>query len=151
MRAGLVTLDVLEDERLGDRATYLGDRLRQQLTEALSPYEMFKAAPGLGLLSGIEFRAPQRLSLRLSFEAFRAIHPAMLGQVLVMRLFQREKILTQMCGNNFMVLKSAPPLIVNEEHLAEFAAAAASVVADVHESGTFWTDTLKLGRRTMRI
>ena len=151
MRAGLATLDVLEDERLGDRALYLGDLLRRQLTEALSSFEMFKSAPGLGLLSGIEFQAPQRLRLRLSFEAFRAIHPAMFGQMLVMRLFRREKILTQMCGNNFMVLKSAPPLIMSEEQLEEFVVAAQRVVADVHESSTFWTDALALGRRTIGI
>ena len=85
MRAGLATLDVLEDENLGDRATSLGELLRSRLVKALQPYEMFKAAPGLGLLSGIEFRAPSKLTLRLSFEAFRAIHPGMFGQMLVMK------------------------------------------------------------------
>ena len=105
MRAGMATLDVLESEDLGNRASYLGDLLRARLTEALEPYEMFKAAPGLGLLSGIEFRAPSKVMLRLSFEAFRAIHPGMFGQMLVMRMFRQQKILTQICGNNFMVLK----------------------------------------------
>lgn len=151
MRVGLVTLDVLEDEQLGDRAEHLGELLRRRLTETLSPYEMFKAAPGLGLLSGIEFQPPSRLTLRLSFEAFRAIHPGMFGQMLVMRFFQREKILTQICGNNFMVLKSAPPLLVSEEQLKEFVAAAGQVVSDVHESTTFWTDALALGRRALDI
>ena len=124
MRAGLATLDVLEGEDLGNRATYLGDLLRARLTEALEPYEMFKAAPGLGLLSGIEFRAPSKLMLRLSFEAFRAIHPGMFGQMLVMRLFRQQKILTQICGNNFMVLKSAPPLIAEEKHIERFVSCA---------------------------
>jgi len=151
MRAGLATVDVLEDEQLGERAQHLGELLRNRLTETLSVYEMFKAAPGLGLLSGIEFQPPSRLTLRLSFEAFRAIHPGMFGQMLVMRLFQREKILTQICGNNFMVLKSAPPLVVSEEQLDVFVAAAGQVVADVHESTAFWTDALALGRRAMDI
>ena len=31
MRAGLATLDVLEDEKLGERATHLGDLLRRRL------------------------------------------------------------------------------------------------------------------------
>ena len=151
MRAGLATLDVLQEEQLGDRAQSLGELLRHRLSEALSPYEMFKAAPGLGLLSGIEFQPPSRLTLRLSFEAFRAIHPGMFGQMLVMRLFQSEEILTQVCGNNFMVLKSAPPLMVSEEQLQEFVVAAERVIADVHESTAFWTDALALGRRAMDI
>jgi ornithine--oxo-acid transaminase len=151
MRAGLATLDVLEDERLGERAASLGDSLRKRLTETLAPFEMFKGTPGIGLLSGIEFQPPTSLSLRLSFQAFRAIHPGMFGQMLVMRLFRREKMLTQVCGNNFMVLKSAPPLIVSEEQLEQFVAAVGHVVRDVHESATFWTDALMLARRAVNV
>lgn len=151
MRAGLATLDVLEEERLGERATYLGKLLRSRLTETLAPYEMFKAAPGLGLLSGIEFKPPSKVSLRLSFEAFRSIHPGMFGQMLVMRLFRREKILTQVCGNNFMVLKSAPPLVAEEEHIEMFVEAMDSVISDMHNSTAFWTEAIGLARRTMKI
>ena len=151
MRAGLATLDVLEAEDLGNRAICLGDLLRSRLAESLAPYEMFKAAPGLGLLSGIEFRAPSKLTLRLSFEAFRAVHPGMFGQMLVMRLFRQEKILTQICGNNFMVLKSAPPLIVEEEQIERFVKALTAVVDDVHRSAAFWTESLALARRAMNI
>jgi len=151
MRAGLATLDVLEGEDLGHRAIYLGDMLRASLTEALEPYEMFKAAPGVGLLSGIEFRAPSKLMLRLSFEAFRAVHPGMFGQMLVMRLFRQEKILTQICGNNFMVLKSAPPLIAEEKHIERFVSALTTVVDDMHNSTAFWTESLGLARRAMNV
>ena len=151
MRAGLATLDVLEDEDLGRCAENVGNLLRRRLTERLGQYEMFNAAPGLGLLSGIEFQAPSRMTLRLSFEAFRAIHPGMLGQMLVMRLFRNHRILTQVCGNNFMVLKSAPPLMITESQVEEFVAAVGQVVADVHESTAFWTEALALGRRTIDI
>ena len=151
MRAGMATLDVLEGEDLGSRARYLGDLLRARLTAALEPYEMFKAAPGLGLLSGIEFRAPSKLMLRLSFEAFRAVHPGMFGQMLVMRMFRQEKILTQICGNNFMVLKSAPPLIAEEAHIERFVNALTTVVDDMHNSTAFWTESLGLARRAMNV
>ena len=152
MRAGLATLAVLEDEDLGNRATHLGELLlRARVTEALQPYEMFKAAPGLGLLSGIEFRAPSKLMLRLSFEAFRAVHPGMFGQMLVMRLFRQQKVLTQICGNNFMVLKSAPPLIADEDQIEQFVQALTTVVDDMHRSTGFWTESLALARRAMNI
>ncbi len=151
MRAGLATLDVLEDEDLANCATHLGELLRARVTEALQPYEMFKAAPGLGLLSGIEFRAPSKLMLRLSFEAFRAVHPGMFGQMLVMRLFRQQKVLTQICGNNFMVLKSAPPLITQEDQIDQFVQALTTVVDDMHHSTGFWTESLALARRAMNI
>ena len=70
MRAGLATLDVLEREQLGKRATRMGGELQRRLTEELSSYEMVKAVRGMGLLLGIEFAAPRRLSLRVPFEAF---------------------------------------------------------------------------------
>ena len=151
MRAGMATLDVLEDEDLGTRATHLGNLLRARLTESLEPYEMFKAAPGLGLISGIEFRVPSKLLLRVSYEAFRAIHPGMFGQMLVMRMFRQQKILTQICGNNFMVLKSAPPLVAREAQIEEFVQALTTVVDDMHRSTGFWTESLALGRRAMNI
>lgn len=150
MRAGLATLDVLEEERLGARATELGNLLRERLNTALAPYEMFAGTRGLGLLSGIDFRAPKRLGLRMPFEAFRAIHPAMFGQMLVMRLFRNEKILTQMCGNSFMVLKTAPPLVASEEQIWAFVSAAERVVSDMHNSGAFWTESLSLARRAVK-
>src|ERR1022692_732227 len=77
MRAGLATLDVIESERLGERAMQAGMELQQQLTDALSGYEMVKAVRGAGMLSGIEFTAPRRLALRVPFEAFAKVHPAM--------------------------------------------------------------------------
>ena len=151
MRAGLATLDVLEDERLGERATHLGDLLRRRLTETLSPYEMFEAAPGIGLLSGIEFKTPSQLALRLSFEACKAIHPGMFGQMLVTRFLRRERVVTQICGNNFMVLKTAPPLVAEEEHIEAFVESAKRVVAEVHDSAAFWSDALRLARRAINI
>jgi ornithine--oxo-acid transaminase len=151
MRAGLATLDVLEDDNLGEQATHLGDLLRRRLRETLSEFDMFKAAPGMGLLSGIEFKAPSKTTLRLSFEAFKAVHPGMFGQMLVMRLFRRERVLTQICGNNFMVLKSSPPLVAKEEHIEEFAESARRVVAEVHNSSAFWSDALGLARRAMNV
>ncbi|MCU1232130.1 MAG: aminotransferase, partial [Candidatus Solibacter sp.] len=151
MRAGLATLDVLEHESLGERSSTLGARLRLQLAEALAPYEMVGAVRGLGMLNGIQFTAPKQLRLRVAFESFQRIHPAMFGQVLVMRLFRDKGILTQICGNNFMVLKVAPPLVVTEAQLDEFVESVRDVVHQIHHSGVFWTDALGLARRAVGI
>lgn len=151
MRAGLATLDVLEKEKLGPRALHLGEEFRAKLRSALAPYEMVKEVRGMGLLSGIEFTAPKKLSLLAPFEAFRRIHPAMFGQIVVMRMFREKNILTQICGNNFLVLKAEPPLMVEEQHLDEFVAAIRDVVAQAHSSARFWSEALGLARRAVRI
>ena len=150
MRAGLATLDVLEREGLGYRSIAMGEYLRDRLRDALARYEMVKEIRGAGMLNGIEFIAPCKLSLRVSFEAFRKIHPAMFGQVLVMQLFRRG-FLTQVCGNNFMVLKVAPPLVVSESEVDEFVRAVGEVVESMHSSSSFWTEALGMARRVLDI
>jgi ornithine--oxo-acid transaminase len=149
MRAGLATLDVLERERLGDRANIIGIDLQHRLSEALDGYEMVKEVRGKGLLLGIEFVAPRRLTLRAPFEAFARVHPAMFGQILVMRLFRNQNILTQICGNDFMVLKVAPPLMVTASQIAEFVSAVREVVDAAHHPGPFWSEALGLARRAV--
>jgi len=151
MRVGLATLEVLERDRLGARATEAGDRLRSRLREALAPYEMVKEVRGAGLLSGIEFVAPKKLTPRAAFEGFMAIHPGMFGQILVMRLFRDHGLLTQICGNNFLVLKAAPPLVVSDEQLDEFVRGLTAVVDVMHRSSGFWTEALGLARRVVNI
>ena len=151
MRAGLATLEVLESAKLDQRAEQLGERLRSGLREKLAGYEMVKDVRGAGLLCGIEFQAPRQLRLRVPFEAFRRVHEGMFGQVLVMRLFRDRNILTQVCGNNFMVLKAAPPLVVNEAEVDEFISAVHRVVDLAHTSNAFWNDALGMARRVLNI
>jgi ornithine--oxo-acid transaminase len=151
MRAGLATLDVLERERLGERAERAGEYLRGRLRDVLSKYEMVKEIRGAGLLNGIEFRAPETLGLRIPFEAFRRIHPGMFGQTLVMRLFRDCGMLTQICGNDFMTLKAAPPLVVTDDQLDEFVGSVARTVELMHSPGAFWSEALGLARRAVSI
>jgi ornithine--oxo-acid transaminase len=151
MRAGLAALDVLDREELGKRAMALGESLREQLRDALSGYEMVKEIRGKGLLNGIEFAPPTTLRLRVLFNMFARIHRGMFGQVVVMRLFRDEGILTQMCGNNFMVLKAAPPLVVEEGQIDEFVRGITRVVELMHTSGSFWAEAIGLARRAANI
>jgi ornithine--oxo-acid transaminase len=151
MRAALATLDVLEQEKLGERATAMGNLLQESLREAFGGYEMVKSVHGAGLLGGIEFTAPRSLKLRIPFEAFMRIHPAMFGQIIVMRLFRDHGILTQICGNNFMVLKAAPPLVVMEPQVDEFVTAVRQVVDTAHTSASFWSEALGMARRAINV
>lgn len=151
MRAGLATLQVLEDEHLAARATTVGETLRARLRETLGGYEMVNAVLGVGMLGGIEFKAPSSLTLRLAYEAFQRIHAGLFGQMLVMRMFNSEHVLTQVCGNNFSVLKVAPPLTVTAEQVDYFVAACDRVLDVVHSSKTFWGDALALARRTLNV
>jgi ornithine--oxo-acid transaminase len=150
MRAGLATLEVLEREGLGKRAIESGKYLRDQLTAGLREFEMVREIRGMGLLMGIEFKAPKQFRLRIPYEAFGAVHGGMFGQILVMRLFRDFGFLTQVCGNNFMVLKVAPPLVVEEVQMDAFVAAVRSVMELANSPGVFWSEALGLARRAFR-
>ncbi len=147
MRAALSTLEVLEREDLGQRSTDAGIYLRDRLGEVLRDFEMVKEVRGIGLLIGIEFQPPRQLRLRIPYEAFGAVHAGMFGQILVMRLFRDFGFLTQVCGNNFMVLKVAPPLVVTDRQIDAFVAAARNVVEAAHAPGAFWSEAIGLARR----
>jgi ornithine--oxo-acid transaminase len=151
MRAGLATLDVLGNEDLGARALHFGETFRTKLRQALAGFDMVKEVRGMGLLNGIEFVPPKKLATRALYEAFHAIHPAMFGQIMVMRMFREKDILTQICGNNFMVLKAAPPLTVTSEQLDKFVLAIREVVQMAETSPAFWTEALGMARRAVNI
>jgi len=106
---------------------------------------------GMGMLSGIAFQPPKRLHLRLAFESFRRIHPAMFGQVVVMRMFRDQRVLMQMCGNNFMVLKVAPPLIIDAEQIEKFVRGIREVVHLAHHSAEFWSEAIGLAKRAVNV
>lgn len=151
LRAGLATLEVMEAECLGDRSSHFGELLLERLREKLTGFEMIKDVRGLGLFCGVEFGAPTQLRLRIPFEGFSRIHLGMFGQMVVMRLFNEMGVLTQMCGNNFLVLKIAPPLVATEEQIEEAVSAVREVVEMIHSSMTFWTDALAMAGRVLNI
>ena len=151
MRAGIATLNVLDEENLGERAAVMGELLRDRLRESIADFEMVREVRGAGLLSGIEFQSPRQLKLKAPFEAFRRIHAGMFGQIVVMRLYRDHNILTQVCGNNFMVLKVAPPLVISEEQIDTFVDAIRNVVELMHTSASFWTDALGMARRAVNL
>jgi acetylornithine/succinyldiaminopimelate/putrescine aminotransferase len=55
---------------------------------------MVKEVRGIGLLNGIEFAPPKKITMRAVYEAFQAIHPAMFGQVVVKRMYRALELRT---------------------------------------------------------
>lgn len=151
MRVGLAVLDALEAEDAGSNSAALGAYMRARLREAIAGFEMVEEVRGEGLFTGVAFRPPRTLSLRIAYEAFSKVHPAMFGQVLVMRLFRDHGILTQVCGNNFGVLKLAPPLIASTHQIDQAVTAVSQVVRLAHSPTGFWSEALGLARRVMNV
>lgn len=148
MRAGLATLQIAEKEKLGERSTNLGNLLRSELTKRLSRFEMIREVRGIGLFNAIEFQAPKSIGLKLLYAGFTKAHPGLFGQMIVKTLFEEEKILSQMAGNNFMAIKSLPALVITEEQIGRYVSGLEHV-CELASRTRFWTQGLKIAAKAL--
>ena len=119
MRAGLATLDVLEEEDLGDaRRRRRRTLARARCARASSRYEMVEEVRGLGQLSGIEFQPPRELALARAVRGVRQ-HPSRRCSARCSSCASSAttRIFSQICGNDFMVLKASPALNVSDAQI----------------------------------
>lgn len=149
--AGLATLRAIDHERLVDRAEQLG-RVLMELTASLPErFETVRAVRGLGLMWAIELGPPSGRAARAVWQAIERRQPGLFAQMVIVPLFHRHRVLTQVAGHHMNVVKVLAPLIIEESELRRFVAALEDVLGDV-ESGLFRRYAglgLGLGRRSL--
>jgi ornithine--oxo-acid transaminase len=139
MTAGLATLSVLDEERLTDNAEARGNELVEGLRRIASEHPMIVEVRGRGLMVGIEFGKPKSLKLRTGWNMLQAARHGLFAQMVVVPLFQRHHILTQVAGDHVDVIKLIPPLIAGETEVDTFVDAFTDVMDDAHRgSGLMW-------------
>ncbi|MEY9935440.1 ornithine--oxo-acid transaminase [Catenulispora sp. GP43] len=139
MTAGLATLAVLEEDDLTANAAQAGDQLTAGLKEMIGRYEMLADVRGRGLMIGIEFGKASSLRLKAGWSMLQAARKGLFSQMIVMALYGRHRILTQVSGDYLEVVKLLPPLTVGEREVAEFLAAFEDVMEDAHKgTGMMW-------------
>jgi ornithine--oxo-acid transaminase len=118
MAAGLATLRELEEERLVERSAEMGAWLLD-LTQALADrHPSVQGVRGLGLMWAIELGEPSRG--RRTYRLLERRQPGIFAQLLVVPLFTRHRILTQVAGHGMNVVKALPALNVPEDELERF-------------------------------
>jgi ornithine--oxo-acid transaminase len=132
MVAGLATLATFDDENIVERARLSGLAFEAALAPLVERYEMFHEVRGKGLMIGLEFGPPQSKALRRRFNTLERLRPAIFSQMMVVPLFHRHRILTQVAADNVNIIKLLPPLICGQEEIDYFVAALDDVLADAH-------------------
>jgi ornithine--oxo-acid transaminase len=127
MAAGLATLHVLEDERLVERSARLGQLLLDETRPLVDELDVVREVRGLGLAWAIEFGEPRRG--RMTYRMIERAQRGLFAQLVVVPLFTEHRILTQVAGHDVAVVRTLPPLVLDEEDVAEFAAALRATVA----------------------
>jgi len=139
MAAGLASLAVIEDEQLVSNAERTGDALRAALTDMIEKYELLGEVRGRGLMIGMEFAKPSSLKLRPGWSMLQAARVGLFAQMVVVALFQRHRILTQVSGDHTEVIKLLPPLTIGDAEVDLFREAFDDVMKDAHRgSGLMW-------------
>jgi len=139
MAAGLATLAVIEDEQLVANAERTGDALRRAIEDAADRYEMLADVRGRGLMIGMEFGKPDALKLRTSWNMLQKARRGLFAQMVVVALFHRHRILTQVSGDHMEVIKLLPTLTIGDDEVQMFADALEDVMKDAHRgSGLMW-------------
>ena len=143
MVAGLATLAAFDDEDIVERARRDGRAFESGLAPLVERYEMLHEVRGQGLMIGLEFGDP-RVARRCGGAGTRIerMRTALFSQTIVVPLFHRHRILTQVAADNINVIKLLPPLIAGEEEVDFFVDALDDVLASAHKgSGLFFEDS----------
>jgi ornithine--oxo-acid transaminase len=127
MAAGLATLRELDDAGLADRAARLGKVLLDRTQAVAEAHEVVREVRGLGLMWAMEFAEPESGSW--SWRALERMQTGLFAQLVVVPLFTKHHILSQVAGYDLPVLKGLPPLVLTEEDIDDFAAALDDVIA----------------------
>jgi ornithine--oxo-acid transaminase len=133
MAAGLATLSVLEDEQLIENAAHRGGNLLRRLGALVGKYEMLKEVRGQGLMIALEFGPPRSFGLRAAWSLLEKATKGLFCQTVIIPLFSRHRILSQVAGHDMYVIKLLPPLCLSQEDEDWIVAAFDDVIADCHK------------------
>jgi ornithine--oxo-acid transaminase len=139
MAAGLAALHVLDDENLMDNAARTGAALKGSLEDMAARYDILADVRGRGLMVGLEFDKPSGMRARASWNMLQKARVGLFAQMVVVALFQRHRILTQVSGDHMEVIKLIPPLMISDDDVKGFTEAFGEVIEDAAKgSGLMW-------------
>ncbi|MGZ4413706.1 MAG: aspartate aminotransferase family protein [Gaiellaceae bacterium] len=127
MAAGLATLRELDDAKLVERSEQLGRCLLELTRPLVEAHDAVKEVRGLGLMWAMEFGEPESGSL--AWRLMERMQAGLFAQLVVVPLFTKYRILSQVAGHDLPVLKGLPPLVLSEQDIEDFATALDEVIA----------------------
>jgi ornithine--oxo-acid transaminase len=140
MVAGIVTLDVIESEKLIPGAAEKGERIMRALSDMIPRYELLHDVRGKGLMIGVEFGPPKSLKLKASWNIVETASSGLFCQLIAIPLFKDHRILTQVAGHASHTIKLLPPLTVSSEDCDWIINSFDEVIAASHRvPGAVWS------------
>jgi ornithine--oxo-acid transaminase len=151
MAAALAALHVIEEDKLCENAAQLGDYVIKRLREVSKDCPFVSDVRGKGLMFAIDFERPKNsFKLKLAWDTLHKLNFGVFGQMVIIPLLQKHRILTQVAGYHTEVIKFLPPITITKEDLDWFLTAMQDVLTDTQRfPGAAWETVIGLAKRTM--
>lgn len=147
MVAGLAALDVLDREKLIQRAEKMGNLIGEGLRAMIPRYEFMKEVRWRGLMMGIEFGPPRSLTLKAAWTLMHTLDKSLFPQAAIIPLLDKHRIITQVAGHNIDVVKLLPPLVISESDVRWFLKSFEEVLVQMHKfPGPAWDVISDIGK-----
>jgi ornithine--oxo-acid transaminase len=146
----LAALDVIERERLVQRAEHCGNLIGEGLRALIPKFEFLKSVRWRGLMVGIEFGEPRSLGLKTAWTIIHKLDKSLFPQVAIIPLLDKHHIITQVAGHHIDVIKLLPPLVISDEDVNWFLTAFEEVLTQMHKfPGPAWDVLTDIGKMAL--
>lgn len=110
------------------------------------------AIRGRGLMFGLDFARPkERLTLKMAWDMIHKLNFAVFGQMIIIPLLQKHRILAQVAGYHIEVIKFLPSLVITKEDADWLLDALDDVLQDtLRFPGAAWDTVSGLAKRVVR-
>jgi ornithine--oxo-acid transaminase len=151
MAAALASLYVIESEKLVENSAKMGEYAMTRLREIAKECPFVSDVRGKGLMFGIDFDRPKdSFKLKMAWDMLHKLNFGVFGQMLVIPLLQKHRILTQVAGYHIEVIKFLPPMTITQEDMDWFLSAMEDVLMDTTRfPGAAWETVTGLAKRTI--
>jgi ornithine--oxo-acid transaminase len=151
MAAAIASLRVIEEEKLVENAAAMGEYAISRLREIGKDCPFVSAVRGRGLMFGIDFARPKEgMKLKMAWDMVHRLNFGLFGQMIIIPLLQKHRILTQVAGFHTEVIKFLPAMTVTKDDVDWFLNAMADVLADTQRvPGSAWETVAGLAKRVV--
>ena len=152
MAAAMATLQVIEEDRLVENAAAMGEYLMEGLKRIAPSCPFVADVRGKGLMFGIDFARPKdSFKLKTAWDMLHRLNYGVFGQMIVLPLMQKHRILTQVAGYHTEVIKFLPVMTITRSDCDWFLGAMQDVLDDSQRfPGAAWELVAGLARGTVR-
>lgn len=151
MAAGIATLEVLQEEKLVERAAATGAALLAELQGLVGKHELLKQVRGKGLMIGLEFGPPEGLKLRAAWHLMDSARRGLFCQMVLIPLLRDHQVLCQVSGDDNYIIKLLPALTIDEADRRWIVEAFDRVIGDCHQiGGAVWDLGRSLAKHSLK-